>query len=648
MAEYGTHQTEIILLNVPFDQSYKDVIKFNNATEQAQYFSSRPGAFQITDESNKFRFIDGEGVSSKHRDIKINVRPERADTFNYLMYNNRDEAGAGWTYMFITGVDYINYETSLLHLEEDIWQSHMFQYKLKPSMIQRQLEVLPTKIDDPEAYKYCGGPFGVMYPKNRSFEDFIIGGEYYNAQPTDLFTPAEEYKGFCYYLQLSQLLYFDDNDKAKMLPITSNINGSVLPFGFIFFDTVDELSGYLQALNIYAQANPYNASKLYSLDHILGCGIVYNCVVDAPSILCSQLSTFEPRYTTQIPYGLKDPKSDSITGKYEDWNIKYFGIRRWASYTQREVIIDLNSHFHYSGGRLITKRGGDRQDLYFPTNSKLLSSPYSVVTITIPGQELNINPENWAPYSSDKEGVLTTKCEIGVDYSFENNEFVAYVYPRGYNYPNENYSSYDKMLKVPMSASLPYSINSYFNYIANNKNTLDVQKQQNTLAGISGAIQLGLASAGSGGYSMDAGMSQIGSAMRNRQAFDAMKDDMRGAMNVTIKGDVSSALSNIINNHTPKVIIKQIDPEVVIDTDHYFSAFGEKVCLFDTPLKDKHDHWDYVQTNGCNISPVGSASFMDATTKEKIENIYDNGVRIWYEPEHYLDFEYYNWNYNNI
>ena len=102
---------------------------------------------------------------------------------------------------------------------------------------------------------------------------------------------------------------------------------------------------------------------------------------------------------------------------------------------------------------------------------------------------------------------------------------------------------------------------------------------------------------------------------------------------------LSSALSNIINNHTPKVIIKQIDPEVVIDTDHYFSAFGEKVSLFDTPLKDKHDYWDYIQINGCNISPMGSAAFMDATTKEKIENIYDNGVRIWYEPEHYLDFE---------
>ena len=118
MAEYGTHQTKLYLCNVPWDNTYSDTRLFNSATEQYNYFYNLNSTFKGFEMDNsKFRFIDGDGTNARKRDIKVSLRPEVAQTYNYAFYSND---GNTWHYMFINSADYINYETALLHLEEDL------------------------------------------------------------------------------------------------------------------------------------------------------------------------------------------------------------------------------------------------------------------------------------------------------------------------------------------------------------------------------------------------------------------------------------------------------------------------------------------------------------------------------------------------
>ena len=136
MAEYGTHQTKLYLCNVPWDNTYSDTRLFNSATEQYNYFYNLNSTFKGFEMDNsKFRFIDGDGTNARKRDIKVSLRPEVAQTYNYAFYSND---GNTWHYMFINSADYINYETALLHLEEDLMQSYMFNYSLLPCEIERE------------------------------------------------------------------------------------------------------------------------------------------------------------------------------------------------------------------------------------------------------------------------------------------------------------------------------------------------------------------------------------------------------------------------------------------------------------------------------------------------------------------------------
>ena len=67
--------------------------------------------------------------------------------------------------------------------------------------------------------------------------------------------------------------------------------------------------------------------------------------------------------------------------------------------------------------------------------------------------------------------------------------------------------------------------------------------------------------------------------------------------------------------------------------DSYFDMFGYKVNSVKIPNITGRTNWNYVKTIGCNI--LGDIPQNDI---EKIKEIFNNGVTLWHNPSHFLDY----------
>lgn len=88
---------------------------------------------------------------------------------------------------------------------------------------------------------------------------------------------------------------------------------------------------------------------------------------------------------------------------------------------------------------------------------------------------------------------------------------------------------------------------------------------------------------------------------------------------------------------------KHITPEFATIIDDYFSMFGYATKKVKVPNRNARPEWSYVKTIGCKINGIASGfGGVPADDAEKIENIYNNGVRFWTNPAHIGNYSYNN------
>lgn len=242
---YGENQTTVALCKVDFDNSYKFVRDFENTGVRDMYFQGQSSYRTLTGD---FRFIDGEGTDALHKDIKIAMPPKDAQEYNYLIYDNND--GKNKHYCFITGVDFINYETALLHLEIDVFQEWQFTFAFTQCLIKR------NTVRNDNDYADLRTPD--FMPCDA---DFIV-----DCSPIlrDLDTRP--------YLVCTEFKTSDDRLFNQSITIIENVT---LPFYIICFGTIQELADYI--LNF-----PYHD---ISLDTIVSVGRVSKAVISEKCIL---------------------------------------------------------------------------------------------------------------------------------------------------------------------------------------------------------------------------------------------------------------------------------------------------------------------------------------------------------------------------
>ena len=123
-----TPQTDVYLLKVPLEIDSVNQLTFANATAQFNYFNSLPQQALAPED---FTYQRKDGV------IRYGANYDSLLGFNYVMYRNEGYSNK-WFYAYITKMEYLNDNVTLITIQTDYWQTWQFDLTFKPVLIDRE------------------------------------------------------------------------------------------------------------------------------------------------------------------------------------------------------------------------------------------------------------------------------------------------------------------------------------------------------------------------------------------------------------------------------------------------------------------------------------------------------------------------------
>jgi len=124
--------TEVSLVNVPWNNDYRDVVRFDDRTALNAYIDSR---------ENTGIAIDHVSYLKPNEPIRLDIPMNTALKFNYLRASNPVQPIAGDTrkdfYYFVTDVRYLAPNTTELVLQLDVWQTYAYDVSFGNCYIER-------------------------------------------------------------------------------------------------------------------------------------------------------------------------------------------------------------------------------------------------------------------------------------------------------------------------------------------------------------------------------------------------------------------------------------------------------------------------------------------------------------------------------
>lgn len=128
-----TPGTKVDLVNVPFNNDYRDVVKFNSRSDLDAYINSRATAGTTV---NQLSYV------KPNLPIRLDIPFNRAIKFNYLRASNPVQPITGNDvqknfYYFILDVRYIAPNTIELVLQLDIWQTYIYDVTFGMCYVER-------------------------------------------------------------------------------------------------------------------------------------------------------------------------------------------------------------------------------------------------------------------------------------------------------------------------------------------------------------------------------------------------------------------------------------------------------------------------------------------------------------------------------
>lgn len=138
-----------MLKDVPLDSTYRNTIYFAYVADQTSYFSGK----------TKYTFAAQSYQRVQKGTLRIGRKADDLYDCNYLMFQNT-AYGNKWFYAFVTGVEYVNNETSEVSFEIDVMQTWHFDYNVKMSFVEREMSVTDNIGDN-------------LVPENLEIGDYI-------------------------------------------------------------------------------------------------------------------------------------------------------------------------------------------------------------------------------------------------------------------------------------------------------------------------------------------------------------------------------------------------------------------------------------------------------------------------------------------
>lgn len=120
-----------ICAGVSFDNTYVNTTKFADLSSQLVYFNSKTVKSLV-----KLSYVvrDGEMVTNK---IRVSGTADSYYNANYLFFQN-SSFGNKWFFAFITGIKYINNDTTELTYEIDVIQTWQFDWNVLQCFVERE------------------------------------------------------------------------------------------------------------------------------------------------------------------------------------------------------------------------------------------------------------------------------------------------------------------------------------------------------------------------------------------------------------------------------------------------------------------------------------------------------------------------------
>lgn len=119
-----------MLKDVPLDNTYRNTIYFAYVANQTSYFSGK----------TKYTFAAQSYQRVQKATLRIGRKADDLYDCNYLMFQNT-AYGNKWFYAFVTGVEYVNNETSEIRFEIDVMQTWHFDYNVNMSFVEREMSI---------------------------------------------------------------------------------------------------------------------------------------------------------------------------------------------------------------------------------------------------------------------------------------------------------------------------------------------------------------------------------------------------------------------------------------------------------------------------------------------------------------------------
>lgn len=220
-------QTNIRLLKSPIEIDYNNELTFSNITAQTNYFLSLP-------------YVEMEECSYQRKEerIRFDKSFDELIGFNYCMYQNEDYSNK-WFYAFINRIEYVDDSCSYVYITTDVYQTWMFDYTMKASLVDRE------HVSDDTIGKHT-------MPEGLETGDYIIQEE--NA--------TANYLGDPIFVIASSLNLEATPDPVSGFPIgyTHMVSGSYSGLQYWWTDNETDLSNKIHAVDSAGQSD-----KIYTI-----------------------------------------------------------------------------------------------------------------------------------------------------------------------------------------------------------------------------------------------------------------------------------------------------------------------------------------------------------------------------------------------
>lgn len=520
-------QGQIYLCKTPLESDYKNQLTFTSRANQTAYFAS-----------TVVKSYDNNTYIKKDGGIKIDCNAEEIRTCNYLFYRNTGFDNRIY-YCFITSIEYISENSTLVKFETDCFQTWYFDLVYKPCFIEREhvsddtvgLHTVPENLETGE-YQIIDLRNSPMFETASPSTDFFIC--------------------FC----VSDY----PNDAGAGTSMTS-INGENQTVGGVFtglhFFAVRTLGAARNVITVYNESGETLADAIKNIFMIPRCLVNINMSTGAletgghPTTIAS----------SSVGHGVSlYPIYDSYTsGEYQ---------------LQQPSVLAGN---------------------YTPKNNKLYTFPYSYFYVTnkagedvvfhwedFPIVNLNNNRARTCTYKKAMVGSASISAKL---------YFTNYKnYGEGGTYGTRLYNYGVNYAKVPVCA---WSTDYYTNWLTQNGVNMNTSVLTSVVSGaVSGGLYGGAIGAVVGGVTT--GLIAVAGNLAKVHEASVIPDQSKGDLNT---GDVMFAYTrNSISFYE-----MSIRPEYARIIDNFFTVYGYKVNVVKTPSITGRRYWNYVKTVDCNI-----------------------------------------------